>query len=87
MDEVFNVGDTILLDGEPLALVTQAGVESWIEKGVPHSYRYGQVRGPLSGKVKCRCLYEKAGVDTPFVLINDSKIEDRRVILFDSRPA
>lgn len=34
MQEIFNVGETILLDGEPLSLVTPAGVEDWIEKGV-----------------------------------------------------
>jgi len=27
MDEVFNVGETILLDGKPLSLVTRAGVD------------------------------------------------------------
>lgn len=87
MNQVFNVGDTILPDGEPLALVTQAGVEDWIENGVPHSYRYDQVRDPLSGEMKYRCLYEKAGADVPFVLVNDPKNGDGRVILFDSRPA
>jgi len=49
MYEVFNVGETILLDGNPLSLVTLAGVEDWVEKGVPHSCRYDQVRDPLSG--------------------------------------
>ena len=29
MDEVMNVGETILLDGEPLSLVTRAGVAAW----------------------------------------------------------
>ena len=61
MYEVFNVGKTILLDGKPLSLVTPAGVEGWIEKGIPHSYRYDQVRDPLDGQMKYRCLYEKDG--------------------------
>ena len=38
--KVFNVGETILEDGEPLALVTPHGVEGRIEKGVKHSHRY-----------------------------------------------
>lgn len=37
MDDVMNVGETILLDGEPLSLVTRAGVEAWIESGTRHS--------------------------------------------------
>ncbi len=49
MNEVFNVGETILLDGEPLSLVTRTGVEAWIEKGIKYSYRYDQVRDPLDG--------------------------------------
>ena len=55
MYQVFNVGKTILLDGKPLSLVTPAGVEGWIEKGIPHSYRYDQVRDPLDGQMKYRC--------------------------------
>jgi hypothetical protein len=86
MNEVFNVGDTILLDGEPLSLVTRAGVEAWIEKGVKHSYRYDQVRDPFDGQMKYRCLYEKDGADVPFVLVNDPDSEDGRVILFDQKP-
>ena len=86
MHEVFNVGETILLDGEPLSLVTPAGVERWIEKGVKHSYSYDQVLDPLSGQMKYRCLYEKDGADVPFVLVNDPDSGDGRVILFDSRP-
>lgn len=84
MDEVFNVGETILLDGKPLSLVTPAGVEAWIENGVRHSYRYDQVRDPLDGRMKYRCLYEKDGADVPFVLVNDpDSAEGARVILFD----
>lgn len=86
MDEVFNVGETILMDGEPLSLVTRAGVEAWIEKGVKHSYRYDQVRDPLDGRMKYRCLYEKDGADVPFVLVNSPDSGDGRVILFDSLP-
>ena len=86
MYEVFNVGKTILLDGKPLSLVTPAGVEGWIEKGIPHSYRYDQVRDPLDGKMKYRCLYEKDGSDVPFVLVNDPDDGDGRVILFDEMP-
>ncbi|WP_299592881.1 hypothetical protein [uncultured Tateyamaria sp.] len=84
MNEVMNVGETILLDGEPLSLVTRAGVEAWIEKGVGHSSRYDQVRDPFDGQIKYRCLYEKKGVDMPFVLVNDpDSAEGVRVILFD----
>jgi len=86
MNEVFNVGETILLEGEPLNLVTQAGVESWIEAGVQHSYRYDQVRDPLDGQMKYRCLYEKDGTDVPFVLVSDPDTDDGRVILFDQKP-
>lgn len=87
MDEVFNVGETILLDGEPLSLVTPAGVEAWIDNGVRYSYRYDQVRDPLDGRMKYRCLYEKDGADVPFVLVNSPNSGDGRVILFDSLPA
>lgn len=86
MDEVFNVGETILLDGEPLSLVTSAGVEAWIENGVRHSYRYDQVRDPLDGQMKYRCLYEKDGADVPFVLVNSPNSGDGRVILFEDEP-
>lgn len=86
MEEVFNVGETILLDGTPLSLVTRAGVEGWIEKGIKHSYRYDQVRDPLDGQMKYRCLYEKGGADVPFVLVNDPKEGDGRVILFVEKP-
>ena len=86
MNEVFNVGETILLDGEPLSLVTRAGVEAWIEDGIKYSYCYDQVRDPLSGKMKYRCLYEKDGADVPFVLVNDPDSGDGRVILFDEKP-
>ena len=86
MDEVMNVGETILLDGEPLSLVTRVGVEAWIEGGVRHSYRYDQVRDPLGGALKYRCLYEKDGADVPFVLVNHTKEGDGRVILFDEMP-
>lgn len=86
MNEVFNVGETILLDGEPLSLVTRTGVEAWIEKGVKHSYRYDQVCDPLDGQMKYRCLYEKDGADVPFVLVNDPDSGDGRVVLFDRKP-
>ncbi|MEM7710753.1 MAG: hypothetical protein AAF264_08395 [Pseudomonadota bacterium] len=87
MYEVFNVGETILLDGEPLSLVTRAGVERWIEAGAKYTYRYDQVRDPLDGQMKYRCLYEKEGTDAPFVLVNDPENGDGRVVLFDSPPA
>lgn len=48
MDEVMNVGGTILPDGQPLSLITRAGIESWLENGTKHSYRYNQMRDPLS---------------------------------------
>lgn len=86
MNEVMNVDDTILLEGEPLSLVTRAGVEAWIEIGTKHSYRYDQVCDPLDGQMKYRCLYEKDGVDVPFVLVNDHRKGGERVILFDNKP-
>lgn len=86
MDEVFNVGETILLEGEPLNLVTQAGVENWIEAGIQHSYRYDQVRDPLDGQMKYRCLYEKQGENVPFVLVNDPDSGDGRVTLCNDKP-
>lgn len=87
MYEVFNVGETILLDGRPLCLVTPAGVQAWIEKDVQYSYRYDKVRDPLDGKMKYRCLYQKDGADVPFVLVNDPDNGDGRVIPLDSVPA
>ncbi len=45
-------GETILLDGEPLSLVTRAGVEASIEKGNKHGYLYDQVHDPLDGQWK-----------------------------------
>lgn len=87
MNEVFNVGETILLDGGPLSLVTRAGVEAWIETGIKHSYRYDQVCDPLDGQVKCRRLYEKDGAEVRFVLVNSPNSGDGRVILFDDKLA
>lgn len=68
-----------------MCLVTHAGVEDWIENGIPHSYRYDLVRDPLDGQMKYRCLYEKDGADVPFVLVNDTDDGDGRVILFDQK--
>jgi len=85
MDEVFNVGKTLLLDGQPLSMVTPAGVEAWIDQGIKYSYRYDQVRDPLDGHMKYRCIYEKEGVDVPFVLVNSPSRGDGRVILFDEK--
>lgn len=87
MDEIFDVGETILLDGEPLSPVTCAGIKAWIEKGVQHSYRYDQLRDPLYGKLKYRCLYEAEGADMPYVLVSDRGSEHGAlVILFDEKP-
>jgi len=87
MNEVMNVGETILLDGEPLSLVTRAGVEAWIESGTKYSYRYDQVCDPLDGQMKYRCLYEKEGGDMTYVLVGDPDSEEgARVILFDDKP-
>ncbi len=66
--------------------MTRAGVEAWIEKEIGHRYRYDQVRDPLDGRMKYRCLYEKDGADVPFVLVNDHKNGDGRVILFEQEP-
>ena len=85
MYEVFNVGETILLDGRSLCLVTLAGVEAWIDQGIKYSYRYDQVRDPLDGQMKYRCLYEKEGAGVPFVLVSDPDEGDGRVILFDEK--
>jgi hypothetical protein len=82
-----NVGETILLDGQPMSLVTQAGVEAWVENGIEHSARHDQVRDPLSGNLKYRRLYEKVGADVPFVLVGDRDSKDgARVVLFDQQP-
>ena len=86
MYEVFNVGKTLLLDGQPMSLVTPAGVEAWIDQGIKYSYRYDQVRDPLDGQMKYRCIYEKDGADVPFVLVNSPSSGDGRVILFDELP-
>ncbi|MEP4921971.1 MAG: hypothetical protein ABJV27_19660 [Roseibium sp.] len=38
--------------------------------------------------MKYRCLYEKDGVNTPYVLVGDPDSEEgARVILFDDKPA
>ncbi|WP_292288821.1 hypothetical protein [Marivita sp.] len=86
MYEVFNVGKTLLLDGQPMSLVTPAGVEGWIDQAITYSSRYDQVRDPLDGQMKYRCIYEKDGVDVPFVLVNDPDDGDGRVILFSGMP-
>lgn len=87
MDEVMNVGETILQDGEPLSLVTRAGVEAWVRSGIKHGYRYDQVRDLQSGELKYRCIYEKDGADMPYVLVNDpNSVEGAHVILFDDKP-
>ena len=87
MNHIENVGETILLDGQPLSLMTQAGVAAWVENGIEHSCRHDQVRDPLSGNLKYRRLYEKNGADVPFVLVGDRDSKDgARVILFDQEP-
>ncbi|MCZ4354670.1 hypothetical protein O4H61_19350 [Roseovarius aestuarii] len=85
MNEVFNVGETILLDGEALSLVTRVGVKRWDEAGETYTSRYDQVCDPLDGQMKYRCLFEKDGADVPFVLVNDPKKGDGRVVLFDQK--
>lgn len=88
MNHIENVGETILLDGQPLSLVTQAGVAAWVENGIEHSSRHDQVCDPLSGNLKYRRLYEKDGADVPFVLVGDRDSKDgARVVLFDQEPA
>lgn len=32
MKHIENVGETILLNGQPLSLVTRAGVKAWVEQ-------------------------------------------------------
>tara|TARA_R110002110_G_scaffold332055_1_gene543074 strand:+ start:847 stop:1116 length:270 start_codon:yes stop_codon:yes gene_type:complete len=87
MNQIENVGETILLDGQPLSLVTQAGVAAWVENGIEHSCRHDQVRDPISGNLKYRRLYEKDGADLTFVLVGDPDSEvGARVILFDQVP-
>lgn len=87
MNQIENVGETILLDGQPLSLVTRAGVKAWVENGIEHSCRHDQVRDPLSGNLKYRRLYEKGGADVTFVLVGDPDSEvGARVILFDQQP-
>jgi len=87
MNQIENVGETILLDGHPLSLVTQAGVAAWVENGIEHSCRHDQVRDPLSGNLKYRRLYEKDGANVTFVLVDDPDSEvGARVILFDEKP-
>lgn len=77
-------GDTILLDGNPLPLVTRAGVAEWVQEEIKHSFRFDQVRDPLSGAMKFRQLYDVDGQDGPFVLVDDSDDGDcQSVILFD----
>lgn len=63
------------------------GVEAEVKNGVRHSQRYDQMRDPLDGQMKYRCLYEKDGADVPFVLVNDPDNGDGRVIPLDSVPA
>lgn len=36
--------------------------------------------------MKYRCLYEKAGAEVPFVLVNSPDSGDGRVVLFDRKP-
>ena len=62
-------------------------IEAKIRDGIKHSYRYDQVRDPRDQKLKYRCLYEKDGANTPFVLVNDpDSAEGALVILFDDKP-
>ncbi|MCF7748874.1 hypothetical protein GLP43_15010 [Sulfitobacter sp. M39] len=81
MNHIEVVGETILLDGQPLSLVTQAGVAAWVENGIEHSCRHDQVRDPLSGNLKYRRLYEKDGADVTFVLVGDCDNEDGARVL------
>ena len=37
MNHIENVGETILLDGQPLSLATHAGVAAWVENGIEHN--------------------------------------------------
>jgi hypothetical protein len=83
VQEVYNTGETTLLDGRSLCLVTLVGVEDWIKTGVKHSHRYDQVCDPPDGQMKYRCLYEVEGADVSFVLVNDPDDGDGRMIQFD----
>ncbi|MEY8828561.1 hypothetical protein AB9K29_01610 [Phaeobacter italicus] len=62
MYEVFNVGKTLLLDGQPMSLVTPAGVEAWIDQGIGYSYRYDQVCDPLDGQMNIAASTRKMGL-------------------------
>lgn len=87
MKNIENVGETILLNGQPLSLVTKAGVEEWIEQGVRFQYRYDLVLDPVTATMKYRCLYEKGDAQEPYVLVSNPDSSDGgRVILYDNRP-
>lgn len=87
MEQISNVGETTLLNGRPLALVTREGVRTWIENGVGYSYRYDRVQDPISGKSKYRRLYAKDGTGNLFVLMGECGGEaGMGVILFDREP-
>ncbi|WP_040402992.1 hypothetical protein [Celeribacter baekdonensis] len=87
MHHIVNTGETMLLEGRPLSLVTPAGIEDWTKKGIPHRLRYDQVRDPRSGNLMYRCLYEKVGGGMPYVLVSDPDTGDGGfVILFERLP-
>jgi hypothetical protein len=82
------VGETLLLNGDPLPMVTHEGVEVWVRDGISFNCRYDQVSDPVDGVLKYRCLYETEGSAAPFVLVALAKDSGGiKVVLFDSKPS
>lgn len=86
MHSIFDKGGLLLMNGDPMALVTPAGVAQWQEEGVEYVLRYDQVPDPSSGQMKFRCIYQTQDSEFLFVLVNDPDEEGDFVVLLDHRP-
>ena len=77
----------IMLDGKPLALVTQSGIAKWDSEGVAYTCRYDEVTDDGDNKGKYRCLYEKEGSYEVFLLVVPPSDPDGfSVVLLDRPP-
>lgn len=87
MEQIVVDQNLIMLDGKPLALVTETGIAEWDEAGLSYTCRYDEITDDGDNKGKFRCLYEKEGSHEIFLLVVPPSDPDGfSVVLYDQPP-
>ncbi|MEM8635211.1 MAG: hypothetical protein AAGF33_09570 [Pseudomonadota bacterium] len=87
MEQIVLDQKLIMLDGEPLSLVTESGLAEWDSDGVTYTCRYDEITHDGDHKGKFRCLYQREGSHEIFLLVKPpSAPEGFTVVLVDHPP-